>query len=196
MAAANAAGQGTLLHGGVTDSSARYLLDSFESIELAPVEVGDTDAPELCGSDGQQLTVTNDFYADVAYHEQNATYTLAAPPAQPAPQQQGQAQRYAPTATIEGPCGDPRIHVRMDNSLSTLPAEFKIIYKHGDKDKRIVKRHTLAPGQVFQTGWLWVRGNGNYVRVRDQYQRLLARVQVRDVPAWGEDDCPATGLHG
>ena len=222
-AAGNAAGPGSLgppVDG--TTSKKDYLLESTGTVEItAPLSdpgsatlVGDTDDhfgpnPVKCPGPDQsdlQLSIDNRWVAEVSFHELNATYTLAAPPpqpapeqAQPAPQQQGQAQppqRYAPAATIVGPCGDPRIHVRMDNSLSTLPAEFKIIYKHGARDQRIVKRHTLAPGQVFQTGWLWVRGNGNYVRVRDQYQRLLARVHVRDVPAWGEGDCPATGLQG
>lgn len=77
----------------------------------------------------------------------------------------------------------------MDNSQSTTSADLRIIYKHGAKDKRIVKRYTLAPGQVHITGWMWVRGNGNYVRVRDPWQ-LLASVRVIDPTPWGKGSCP------
>jgi hypothetical protein len=99
--------------------------------------------------------------------------------------------KYAPSANIFGPCGDPRVIVTLDNSQSTMQVGFKIIYKHGAKDKRIVKRYDLAPGQIHYTGWLWVRGNGNFVRVRDQYQNLLAKTRIINPTPWGEGRCPA-----
>lgn len=110
---------------------------------------------------------------------------------QPAPQ----PDRYAPSASIFGPCGDPRVIVTLDNSQSTLPADLKIIWKHGAKNKRIVKKHTLAPGQIHYTGWLWVRGskNGkNFVRIRDQYQQLLAVKRIVKSTPWGQGDCPVS----
>jgi hypothetical protein len=98
--------------------------------------------------------------------------------------------RYAPAASIFGPCGDPRVIVTLDNSHSTLPAGFKVIYKDAKTGDRTVRRRTLAPGLIHYTDWLWVKGNGNFVRVRDQYQTLLARVKVIDPTPWGEGTCP------
>jgi hypothetical protein len=97
--------------------------------------------------------------------------------------------RYNPSAFIEGPCGDPRVRVTLDNSASTIPAQFKVIYKHAAKNKRIVKFFDLAPGQVHMTDWMWVRGHGNYVRVRDQYQELLAKTRILAPIPWGQGTC-------
>jgi hypothetical protein len=74
--AGSAAGPGSLAVGTATPSMARYHGGSFESVETAPVLIGDMDAPTLCGGDGQSVTVTENFEADVTFHELNATYTL------------------------------------------------------------------------------------------------------------------------
>jgi hypothetical protein len=61
-----------------------YLLGSFETVETAPVLVGPVENPTLCGSDGQEITITNDFVLRVTYFEWNATtQPQAVPP--PAP---------------------------------------------------------------------------------------------------------------
>lgn len=48
-----------------------YLLDSFDSTETAPITVGDTDQPESVGNDGDTVSVTNNFAAEVRYLERN-----------------------------------------------------------------------------------------------------------------------------
>ena len=66
-----------------------YLLGSFETVETAPVLVGPVDDPILCGDEGEEITITNDFVLRVSYYEWNATSEPFVGPA-PAP---------APTAT-------------------------------------------------------------------------------------------------
>ena len=81
-AAASAAGAGapTPSPPGAIDGPTAYLLGTVETVETAPVFVGDDDNPVICGANGQTLTITNNWVADVTFHELNATATLAPTP--------------------------------------------------------------------------------------------------------------------
>lgn len=54
-----------------------YNLDSFQTLETAPIFVGDTDSPEIFGTDGQTVNVTNNFNAEVSYYERNSCVTVS-----------------------------------------------------------------------------------------------------------------------
>jgi hypothetical protein len=49
----------------------RYFMGSVETVETAPIFVGDTDDPVLCGGPGETVTVTNERYAEVSFFELN-----------------------------------------------------------------------------------------------------------------------------
>ncbi len=55
-----------------------YVLVTFETVETGPVVVGPVDDPQVCGADGQTITITNDFVAHVSFFELNVRE--AAPP--------------------------------------------------------------------------------------------------------------------
>jgi hypothetical protein len=122
------------------------------------------------------------------------------PPAQPvqppvAPQQPAPPSKYAPAASISEVCGDPRIRIVLDNTASTVSATFKILFRHPQiKGKRVVKYKTLPAGASKATEWTWVRG-GNWVRVRDIRQTLLAKKRIVDPTPWGKGSCPQS-RHG
>jgi hypothetical protein len=89
--AGNAAGPGALALAGVATSKKDYLLGSSGTVEVtAPFDddfsatlVGDTDDPVKCPGlptiplEDLQLSIDNQFSAEVSLHEQNATYFLA-----------------------------------------------------------------------------------------------------------------------
>jgi len=113
---------------------------------------------------------------------------------QPAPLQQRllqpePLQRYAPAASFGPVCGDPRIKVTYDNSDSTMQVRFKFIFVDPRTDARVVSYRFVKAGQVFTTKWRWVKGKGNLVRVRGQYQELLAITNVNRGGQWGEGSC-------
>ena len=56
-----------------------YLMGSFDSIETAPVVVGDTDAPVICGGDGEAVQIANTFVVEVTYHELDVHETNRVP---------------------------------------------------------------------------------------------------------------------
>jgi hypothetical protein len=55
----------------VSHGTSRYLMISQDTVETAPIFVGDTDDPILCGGPGETVTVTNEFYAEVSFFELN-----------------------------------------------------------------------------------------------------------------------------
>jgi hypothetical protein len=59
-----------------------YFLGAFDTTEVGPVVVGDYDvqftdpgSEELCCAEGEKVSVTNKFFANVQYFQQNAVWT-------------------------------------------------------------------------------------------------------------------------
>jgi hypothetical protein len=78
-------GPGSLTFPDFASSAASYLLGTFDSVEVAPVLVGDTDEPMLFGDEGHAVTIHNNFFGNVHYFVQNATWTARAPTSVPEP---------------------------------------------------------------------------------------------------------------
>ncbi len=74
-------GPGSLTLAAPVTTEAAYLLGSFETIEPAPVVVGDTDNPVIFGTNGEIVTIVNNFVAQPGYFEQNAVWTPVPEPA-------------------------------------------------------------------------------------------------------------------
>jgi hypothetical protein len=70
----------TLLGPGALLTQSNYLMGTFQSIETAPVVVGDTDNPFLFGNDGDTVLVNENFVAEARYFQQDAVWTPAPAP--------------------------------------------------------------------------------------------------------------------
>jgi hypothetical protein len=86
-------------------------------------------------------------------------------------------------------CGDPRAHITLDNSDSTMAVPFRVVFWNAKTDIRQKIVRQVGPGDTLRLV-RWVHGDGRKVSIYDAVTNdVLARVTVDAANHTGP--CPA-----